>query len=167
MSRIRSFLITFPAGILLAASAWGASKLPHQTEPFENLIVAGQPSLAQLESLGEEGFTTVINLRTEGEFDDFDEAAEVAALGMNYVHIPVKNVSAITEADARALHEAISGAAGPVLLHCTVGWRAGSMLAIERYLFHGASAEEAVQIAADAHMSHASGDVRDWIEDQQ
>jgi uncharacterized protein (TIGR01244 family) len=150
-------------GLALTAGLQSASGLPHQTAPFENLTVSGQPSLAQFEALSQEGFTTVINLRREGEFDEFDESAEVARLGMNYVHIPVKNVEAIKKTDADALHEAISGASGPVLLHCTIGWRAGSLLAIERYLLHGASREEATEIATDAHMDHASGDVEAWI----
>ncbi len=156
--------------MLLGVLTWAAlghcdTGLPYQTQPFEDLVVAGQPSLEQLQTLSREGFTTVVNLRRDGEFEDFDEAADVARLGMRYVHIPVKDVAAITEMDARALHEAISSASGPVLLHCTVGWRAGGLLAIERYLFHGASRDEALQIASDAHMSHASEDVEDWLDD--
>ena len=33
------------------------------------------------------------------------------------------------------------------------------------YLLHDASADEALEIAAEAHMSHATGDVEAWIED--
>ena len=163
MKRIILFTVLLAAGLAVAVGVWSAQKLPHQAEPFENLIVAGQPTLGQLESLSQEGFTTVIKLRRKGEFDDFDEATEVANLGMDYVHIPLKNIEAIDEQDADALHKAISNAPGPVLLHCTIGWRAGGLLAIERYLLHGVSREEALQIATDAHMSHAAGDVEDWI----
>lgn len=152
-------------GTLASAVALGAAqKLPNEARPFEGLVVAGQPSAEQLERLSGEGFTTIINLRRAGEFDEFDEAAEVARLGMDYVHIPLRNVETIGASDADALHEAISNAPGPVLLHCTVGWRAAGLLAIERYLLHGARLDEAVQIAADAHMRHAAGDVEAWIE---
>jgi len=145
----------------LAASDPG---IPYQKQPRDNLMVGGQPTIEQLAALKDMGYTTVVNLRLAGEFDDFDEAAEVARLGMNYVHIPVRNVAAITRADAQALHEAIASAPGPALLHCTVGWRAGSLLAIESYLLHDASLQEALDLAAAAHMGHATGDVRDWIE---
>ena len=158
----------FTLGLLaLAVGLRAAQTLPHETRPVDNLVVAGQPSLDQLERLAGEGFTTVINLRRPGEFDDFDEAAEVARLGMDYVHIPLKNVESIDDSDVNAVHQAISNASGSVLLHCTVGWRAAGLLAIERYRLHGASADEAMEIAAEAHMSHASGDVEDWIEARQ
>jgi uncharacterized protein (TIGR01244 family) len=137
--------------------------LPYQAQPFENLTVSGQPTLDQLRVLSAEGYTTIINLRRPGEFDDFNEAAEVAGLGMIYVHIPVKNIESIDESDAQALHAAISSASGPILLHCTIGWRAAGLLAIEQYLLHEASAEAAEQIASDAHMGHAGEDVSVWI----
>ena len=165
MKRVVSNLLAVIASLSWAAGVMAVTGISYQMEPFENLTVSGQPTLEQLEALSAEGYSTVINLRQKGEFDDFDEAAEVGRLGMTYVHIPVEDIEAITEADAKALHEAITSASGPVLLHCTVGWRAGGLLAIERYLLHGASREEALQIATDAHMSHASHDVDDWIKD--
>ena len=152
------------ACLTLAAAPVVALELPYQAEAFENVTVSGQPSLEQLQQLAGEGFVTVINLRRPGEFDEFDEAAEVAALGMTYVHIPIKNIKSIEEADAEALHAAISSANGPVLLHCTVGARASGLLGIERYLLHGASPAEAQQIATDAHMDHAGEEVATWID---
>ena len=41
--------------------------------------------------------------------------------------------------------------------------RARGLLAIERYLLHGMSKSDAVDLAAAAHMEHATGDVKDWI----
>jgi uncharacterized protein (TIGR01244 family) len=161
-------VILIAAGLLIMIGSWQvwAKKdlgIPYQKEPRNNLTVGGQPTLEQLESLKTLGYTTIINLRREGEFDDFDEAKEVARLGMEYVHIPVKNVESMTPGHARALHEGITNASGPVLLHCTVGWRAGSLFAIENYLLHDASKSEALELASEAHMSHANGDVDDWI----
>ncbi len=139
--------------------------LPYEKQPFDGLFVSGQPAEGQLEALAESGFTTIINLRTDGEFDDFNEAEVVAKLGMSYVHIPLKNIRAIEQDDAAALHDAIAGSEGPVLLHCTVGWRAAGLLAIERYLFHAAGRDEALEVAANAHMSHATGDVAEWLDE--
>ena len=162
---MRLKIVVFLCGILVSLSALGIEGLPYQAEPFDDLLVSGQPSEEQLQQIAKEGFTTVINLRRAGEFDDFDEAEVVKNLGMSYIHIPVKDVEAIKPADAGKLNEALSNASGPVLLHCTVGWRAGSLLAIERYLFHDASKGEAIQVASDAHMSHASGDVEEWLDE--
>jgi uncharacterized protein (TIGR01244 family) len=141
--------------------------IPYQKEPRNNLTVGGQPTLEQFETLKKLGFTTIINLRRDGEFNDFNEAKEVARLGMEYIHIPVKNVESITVNDARLLHEGIANADGPVLLHCTVGWRAGSLFAIENYLVHDASESESLDLASKAHMSHANGDVKEWIKAHQ
>lgn len=167
MNKMMLMIMLLIAGLVLAGNLSGASKLPHQAEPYENLTVAGQPSLEQLEALSKEGFSTVINLRREGEFDDFDEAEEVERLGMQYVHIPLRNIEAISASDAASLHQAITTASGPVLLHCTIGWRAAGLLAIERYLIHDVSREDALEIAAEAHMSHASHDVEEWIDDNE
>jgi uncharacterized protein (TIGR01244 family) len=158
-------VLLIAAGLLFVSSFATAEDfgIAYQKHPMEGLIVGGQPTKAQLEALQAAGYSTVINLRRKGEFDEFDEATAVGDLGMDYVHIPLKNIDAIDPADAQKLHDAITGAEGPVFLHCTVGWRAGGLLGIERYLLHGASEDEALEIAAEAHMSHATGDVKDWI----
>jgi uncharacterized protein (TIGR01244 family) len=162
MQRMIGILILCTCAFSAVAAEIG---LPHEKHPAENLTVSGQPSLEQLQAVKDAGYTTVINLRRDGEFDDFDEAAEVEKLGMDYVHIPVKNVSSITTADASRLNDALENATGPVLLHCTVGWRAGSLWAIEQYLYQGATEEEAVELVSEAHMDHAAGDVEDWIDE--
>lgn len=161
--------LRIPAAIFFLFAGWQVcvaddEAIPYQKEPRANLTVGGQPTRQQLKSFSEQGYTTVINLRRSGEFDEFDEAAEVAKLGMEYIHIPVRNVKSISKADAGTLHSAITGAGGPVLLHCTVGWRAGGLYAIENYLLHDASKKEALKLAAAAHMEHAVGDVEDWID---
>jgi uncharacterized protein (TIGR01244 family) len=137
--------------------------IPYEKLPRSDLIVGGQPTVDQLEAASEKGFTTVINLRPIGEFDDYDEAAEVKRLGLEYIHIPIDDIESIKRSDAEALHQAITQAPGPVLLHCTVGWRAGGLYAIENYLLHDASKLETLDLAAAAHMSHAVGDVEEWI----
>jgi uncharacterized protein (TIGR01244 family) len=162
MKNIFATIVLFLAATSLAAADIG---LPNEKHPAENLTVSGQPTLEQLQAAKEAGYTTVINLRRDGEFEDFDEAAEVEKLGMDYVHIPVKNVSSITTADASRLNDVLEDATGPVLLHCTVGWRAGSLWAIEQYLYQGATEDEAIELVSEAHMDHAAGDVEDWIDE--
>lgn len=97
------------------------------------VLIGGQPSETALKAFRDLGVTAVVNLRTPAETDDrervpFDEAAAVANLGMAYVQIPLGGddhpyTSAAVERFAAVLdvHD------GPVLLHCTVGWRASYM----------------------------------------
>ncbi len=138
--------------------------LPGETPIAENLTISGQPSEEQLKALSEKGYTTIINLRPEGEFDGFDESAAVASLGMNYVSIPVQKTQSITAEDAQALHAALEGASGPVLLHCASGGRATGLFAIEQYLMAGASREQAVEIATQANRAPMGARIDAWIE---
>jgi len=114
--------------------------LPHELSGFEGEIrglwrdgrvfIGGQPDETALARFAEIGVTVVVNLRTAAEMDDrervpFDEAAFVVSLGMEYVHIPLGGEDdpytpeAVDRfADVLERHE------GPVLLHCTVAWRA-------------------------------------------
>lgn len=160
-------LMVVLSGLLSSFGVFGDAQLMNEAQPYENLTVSGQPSLEQLQALADEGYTTIINLRREGEFDDFDEAAVISDLGMNYVQIPLDNIGSITESDAKALNLAISSASGPVLLHCASGGRAGGLLGIERYLFHGASEDEAIEIAIEANTPRAGKGVEKWLEAQE
>lgn len=151
-------------GILISTMSWGETGLAGETHLSERLTISGQPTEAQLEALAEEGYTTIINLRPEGEFDGFDESAAVASLGMNYVSIPVQKTQSITAEDAQALHAALEGASGPVLLHCASGGRATGLFAIEQYLMAGASREQAVEIATQANRAPMGARIDAWIE---
>lgn len=152
------------AGILACCLLMADPGLPGETQIAENLTISGQPSEEQLKALSEKGYTTIINLRPEGEFDGFDESAAVASLGMNYVSIPVQKTQSITAEDAQALHAALEGASGPVLLHCASGGRATGLFAIEQYLMAGASREQAVEIATQANRAPMGARIDAWIE---
>ena len=96
----------------------------------DRLYIGGQPGEKSLPGLAALGVTTVINLRTPREMADkaqvpFDEAAEVARLGMEYVVIPIGGAEypyspQVVERFARVLERR----PGPVLLHCRTGGRA-------------------------------------------
>lgn len=100
----------------------------------QDMIIAGQPTEQALRELHIAGVTTVVNLRTPQEMATevpFDEPAVVASLGMRYVSIPIRGTAAFpfTPAAREKFAEAVRGATGRVLLHCTIGWRASHMWA--------------------------------------
>lgn len=94
----------------------------------EKLSIADQPSIADIGSLSEAGFTALVNLRPDGEeasqpgSDSEAEAARLAKL--RYDFIPVSTAAAITLADVRAFQAAVSASPGRVLAHCKSGMRA-------------------------------------------
>lgn len=114
------------------------------------VFIGGQPDEAALARFKEMGVTAVISLRTTAEMDDrervpFDEAAVVESLGIEYVHIPLggedhpyspKAVDRLAEVFER--HD------GPVLLHCTVAWRASYMWSAYLITEHGFSLDSAM-----------------------
>ena len=163
----RRLLYILPLGLVWLAFAGDLDDLDmaYPRQPLENLTVGGQPSEDDLTHFAREGYAVVINLRTAGEFDDFDEAEVVESLGMTYVNIPVDGRGDLTEENAARLHDALHGAEGPVLLHCTIGMRASGLLGVEGYLFHNLSAEEAKKLGRDAHMSHIESYIENAIED--
>lgn len=113
------------------------------------LFIAGQPSEEAVRALPDHGVTCVVNLRTPSEMENrervpFDEAAVLEELGIEYVWIPLGGddhpytpEAVATFADALERHE------GPVLLHCTVAWRASHLWAAFLVEYMGFPVDEA------------------------
>ena len=57
-------------------------------EPRSGLFTGGQPAAIDWQAIRARGIGTVVNLRTDGELNERDEAAEVQAAGMRYISIP-------------------------------------------------------------------------------
>jgi uncharacterized protein (TIGR01244 family) len=94
------------------------------------VLIGGQPSERALERLKTLGVATVINLRTPAEMGSweqvpFDEAAEAAHLGMEYVQIPMGGSEyPYSPQTVERLEQVLEHRDGPVLLHCRTGGRA-------------------------------------------
>jgi uncharacterized protein (TIGR01244 family) len=94
------------------------------------VYIGGQPSEKSLASLAELGVKTVVNLRTPREMADraqvpFDEAAEAARLGMEYVTIPIGGTDfPYTPNAVEHFTQVLNRYSGSVLLHCRSGVRA-------------------------------------------
>jgi len=115
--------------------------------PLPGVVSGGQPTEAELRTAAERGFKTVVNLRTDGETGVAGERELVEGLGMRYVHIPVAGADGLTTENARAMAEALKGAAdAPVVLHCGSGNRVGALLAIKAHELEGVPAEEALAL---------------------
>ena len=130
-------------------------------EPLPGLYTAGQPEATDWQAIRAKGVRTVVNLRTPGELQGRDEAAEVRAAGMRYVQIPVAGADGITPDNARALHAALAPAhGGGVLVHCASGNRAGALLGLEQAEFDGASKDDALALGRKAGMTSTEAKLR-------
>lgn len=137
----------------------------------DDLYISGQPTADALRQLRERGVTTVVNLRTPEEMAGigFDEAAEVAKLGMKYLYLPVRGTPdfpyapATVDGFSRALKEATGG----VLLHCTVAWRASHLWSAYLIRERGMSADSALNQGRAINLmdTHHGGTGRQPVED--
>ena len=102
----------------------------------DRLSTAGQPTEEELEALARDGVEVVINLALHDDprYSLADETGTVCALGMKYVHIPVK-FDAPTREDLDAFFAAMETHRGrKVLVHCAANKRVTSFLGLYRVL---------------------------------
>jgi protein tyrosine phosphatase (PTP) superfamily phosphohydrolase (DUF442 family) len=110
----------------------------------DDLGTAGQPTTAQLTAIKEAGYEVVINLATGTTARDLpNEAAEVAALGMDYIHIPVVRTHPTADDLARffAAMDAVQGKKR--FVHCIANMRVSAVVMLYRVLRHGVPLDEA------------------------
>ena len=99
----------------------------------ERIATAGQPLEGQLADVAKAGFRNVINLALKTSPGALpDEGERFAALGLDYVHIPVdfKAPSATDYEQFAAAMEARSGQT--VFVHCIANYRVSAFMAIYR-----------------------------------
>ena len=92
----------------------------------ETLSVASQPTLDEIAALAEQGVTTLINNRPDGEEPGLPgtqaEAAAAEGAGLAYHHLPVTGAT-LGRAEIHAFRAAVAAAPGPVVAHCRSGTR--------------------------------------------
>ncbi|MDH5676786.1 MAG: sulfur transferase domain-containing protein [Myxococcales bacterium] len=145
-------------------SATAPLEIPNAAQPLPQVTTGGQPSDEQLSAAREQGYRTVISLRTEGEQGSEGERAKVEALGMVFVSIPVAGADDLSEENARRLAEALAADdAKPAIVHCGSGNRAGALLSMKAFLVDGASAEEALALGKRAGLTKLEAAVRERL----
>jgi uncharacterized protein (TIGR01244 family) len=101
-----------------------------------SLDTAGQPSEEELAAAARDGIEVVINLALHDDprYSLRDEPATVKALGMRYIHLPVK-FDAPTEQDLLAFFDAMDANAGKrILVHCAANKRVTAFLGLYRVI---------------------------------
>jgi protein tyrosine phosphatase (PTP) superfamily phosphohydrolase (DUF442 family) len=107
--------------------------LPNEAFVEGRIYVGGPPDAQVLERAREASVGRVINLQTASEPGVSEEKAQVEALGMTYVSIPIEGPAGLTEANARAVHEALQSEPKKAIVHCASGNRAGAMMALRAF----------------------------------
>jgi len=130
--------------------------------PVEGITTAGQPDAAALSIFAEQGYRTVIDIRTEPEDRGMDEATVIGDLGMEYIVFPIDKPEAINFDNASELSRLIAESEGPVLVHCGSSNRVGALFALQKSL-DGADDEVALEYGREAGMTRLEGRVKEVL----
>lgn len=139
----KMFLLSIALGAagVLAAAAWNrhvdvanAEAAAPAKHLAPSLDLAAQLPLTAVAPLRSRGYTTVIDLRPDGEAPDQPTSREIAAAakaaGLHFHYVPVPH-GEIPEAAVVALREALNASPpGPVLIYCRSGRRAARTWAL-------------------------------------
>lgn len=127
---------------------------------------SGQPSPQQLEELAAAGIKHIINLRPNSELS-WDEAQQVAALGMHYHHLPIASATDINLANAAALAALLDNTdSQPTLVHCASSNRVGALIGLQR-ANQGLPTEEAIAEGQRWGLTRLEAHLRTVIDDCQ
>ncbi len=115
-----------------------------QDEPIRNFLrvnadfcTAGQPTLAQVETLKADGFRTVLNLRVPSEHDAAAEESLVRQLGMNYFNIPIAGANIPNEQVEEFLAVTDDARNRPMFIHCGSAQRVAALWMVRRVIRDG------------------------------
>ncbi|MDB5339954.1 MAG: hypothetical protein JWN70_5573 [Planctomycetaceae bacterium] len=116
----------------------------------DEITIGPQPSAAQLQTLQNDGYQTIVNFRNAGEDEESmspqAECDAVRAAGMTYLHIPV-TMKAMAAESVDLFRKQYSELPKPIFAHCKSGKRAAAMAMLNIAVQEGLSADQCLQNA--------------------
>jgi uncharacterized protein (TIGR01244 family) len=116
-------MVAMAAAPVRAAETFG---IPNATFPEPGLMAAGQPTGEQIQIRAEEGYRTVIDLRSAEEPRGFDEVEAATQNGLEYLQVPV-TPDGLDQATIDRFLAAMRKAQRPALVHCSTSNRVGAL----------------------------------------
>lgn len=111
-----------------------------------------QPTIDDLKALKQQGFQSIVNLRTAEEDDQTlspqAEGEQVQALGMQYLHFPVSSNN-IDSQRVDQFRQETAELPEPILVHCHTGKRSGAFVMMDVAPKQGMSGEETIRKAEE------------------
>lgn len=122
-----------------------------QIKITEDITSSSQPSKEEIKELPQQGFKSVINLRTSEEedmpFSPHEEGELVRELGMEFLNIPISSKEGPKPEQVDQFRSEIEHLPKPVFIHCHRGKRSGALTMIYLALKEGMTGEKALQKA--------------------
>ncbi|MGI8958693.1 MAG: fused DSP-PTPase phosphatase/NAD kinase-like protein [Bryobacteraceae bacterium] len=166
---MRFFLLRLVLLLCVVEIGWTQSKPLHVrnfAEVNEHLYRGGAPTNIGLKELAAMHVSMIIDLREPGEGTDFEKHA-VAALGMQYVNIPLRPFSAPSQEQIdQVLSLLLHKDSERIFLHCRRGKdRTGTVIACYRMQHDGWDKRAAILEARKHGMSFTERGMRSFILD--
>ncbi|MCU0542626.1 MAG: sulfur transferase domain-containing protein [Oscillatoriaceae cyanobacterium Prado104] len=131
----------------------------------DELTVAGQVTSQQLEQAAQEGFKSVLNLRSPDELGFLsDERQQAEAVGLQYANVPLWSSKANQELTKEAIQK-LDNLPKPVLIHCAAGARAGGIALIATAIQAGLTYEEITEKAGELGINLDQPQLKQFLQD--
>lgn len=131
-----------------------ATKVGNLAMPAPGLLTAGQPTEEQLAQLAKLGVTKVVCLRPATENGTGWEEGKAAALGVQFVRLPITGADDLTPAAAEKLAAELAAAGDKTtLVCCGSSNRVGALLAMKAFYVDKQSKEQALEFGKSAGLT--------------
>ncbi|MEH1922866.1 MULTISPECIES: beta-lactamase hydrolase domain-containing protein [unclassified Nostoc] len=111
----------------------------------DELAIAGQITLDQLQEIGDEGYRSVVNLRLPDETGLVaNEQEKTELLGLYYVNFPTRPED-INHQSTLQIYQTITELPKPILIHCDNSIRSAAIALLYIALKQGMAFEKALQ----------------------
>ncbi len=132
----------------------------------ENVTVGGQPTQEELKQLADDGFKTIVSLRTADEEDQplspSEEGDVVRKHGLEYVHFPVSKEDMGPELEDE-FRQRLPTFKSPAFIHCSSGKRAGAFVVMDKAVKEGWSGEATLEKADEMGFECEEVKIRDFV----
>jgi uncharacterized protein (TIGR01244 family) len=113
----------------------------------DDLAISGQITPEQFSQLTEQGFKSVLNLRSPHETNfPLTEQKDAEVLGLYYINLPFE-IDAITDESVTQILQQIQRLPKPILVHCDTAIRAAAIALMHIATRQGATLEQAFKQA--------------------
>lgn len=126
-------------------SSPGNGKMDRVRKITNELAIAGQPTWSELQQISEQGYRSVVNLRSVNEVGFLrGEQQRVEDLGLHYVNISIQ-LKNLNFDNVLPVVQQLAELPKPTLVHCDNGIRSSIIVLINIAMKQGMSAEDAFQ----------------------
>lgn len=133
----------------------------------DEFFAGGQPTPETLKQLADEGYKSVVNLRSLDEAGALaDEQQQAEAVGLEYVNVPLNSTVADDNSTTKVLSE-LEQLPTPIYFHCGAGGRASALALIALATQQKLNREQVLAKAQELGINPEQAHVKQFLETLQ